>query len=206
LRESREGYDHLEALGCISPAPGEEKTMGNIIWIVIAVIVVAAVIAFVVSRSGARRVEADRAQAAEIREKAVEHDRRVREDEARATEADAKAQMARAEAQKRELEAERLAAEADSRSERAEAVRRERDEQLRLADLRDPDVETDEDGNRLDGRTDLDARTDRDGLDAPADHHGRDGGVDTLERDDAPTDGSDPTLDERAQSADPRRG
>ena len=79
--------------------------MGNIIWIVIAVIVVAAVIAFVVSRSGARRVEADRAQAAEIREKAVEHDRRLREDEAAATDADAKSQMARAEAQKRELEA-----------------------------------------------------------------------------------------------------
>ena len=64
--------------------------------------------------------------------------------------------MARAEAQKRELEAERLGTEADSRSERADAVRRERDEQLRLADLRDPDVETDQDGNRLDGRTRLD--------------------------------------------------
>ena len=176
--------------------------MGNIIWIVIAVVVVAAVIAFVVSRSGARRVEADRAQAAEIREKAVEHDRRLREDEARATEADAKAQMARAEAQKRELEAERLAAEADSRSERADAVRRERDEQLRLADLRDPDVETDQDGNRLDARPTRRST----GLDTPADHHGRDGGVDTLERDDAPADGSDLTVDERAGSAEPRRG
>ncbi len=130
----------------------------TIIWIIVAVVVVAAIIALVVSRSGARRVEAQRDQAAEIRDKAVEHDRRLREDEARATEADAEAQMARAEAQKRELEAERLAAEADSRSESAAAVRRERDEQLRLADLRDPDVETDDDGNRLDGSGTLDER------------------------------------------------
>ena len=124
--------------------------MDPIIWIVVAVVVVGAIIAFVMSRSGARRVEAERAQAAELREKAVEHDRRLRESEASATEASARSEMARAEAQKRELEAERLAAEADSRSESAEKVRRERDEQLRLADLRDPDVQTDKDGHRLD--------------------------------------------------------
>ena len=131
------------------------------------------------SRSGARRVEAERAQAAEIREKAVEHDRRLRESEASATEADAKAQMARAEAQKRELEAERLAAEAESRSESADAVRRERDEQLRLADLRDPDVQTDKDGNRLDG------------------------GADTLQRRDTLADGSDDSVDERVERVEP---
>jgi len=125
----------------------------TIIWILVAVVVVGAIVAFVVSRSGARRVGAERAKAAEIREKALGHDRRLREDEASAAEADARAQMARAEAQKRELEAERLAAEASRRSESAETVRRERDEQLRLADLRDPDVETDTDGNRLDQRT-----------------------------------------------------
>ena len=135
----------------------------------------AAIIAFVMSRSGARRVEAERAQAAEIREKAVEHDRRLRESEASATEASARSEMARAEAQKRELEAERLAAEADSRSESAEAVRRERDEQLRLADLRDPDVQTDKDGHRLDEGGDRDGQGSLEGRGDV-----RDGGVDTL--------------------------
>lgn len=48
------------------------------------------------------------------------------------------------------LEAERLAAEARERSDRASAIRAERDEQLRLANLRDPDVRTDEDGYRID--------------------------------------------------------
>jgi len=177
---------------------GEEKTMETIIWIVVAVIVVGAIIAFVMSRSGARRVEAERAQAAEIREKAVEHDRQLRESEASATEASARSEMARAEAQKRELEAERLAAEADSRSEKAEAVRQERDEQLRLADLRDPDVQTDKDGYRLeeggvsDGQGSLEGRGDV-----------RDGGVDTLQRHDTPADGSDETVVERVERVEP---
>ncbi len=143
----------------------EEKTMdtSTIIWIIVVVVVVAAVIAFVVSRSGARRHRAQRTEAAGIREKAIDHDRRLREHEASATEADARAQMARAEAQKRELEADRLAAEAETRSESADATRRERDEQLRLADLRDPDVRTDRGGNRLDPGGSHDRRDARDG-------------------------------------------
>lgn len=165
----------------------------TIVWIVVGVVVVAAVIAFVVSRSGARRVEAKRAQAAAIREKAIGHDRRLREDEASATEAEAKAQLARAEAQKHELEAERLAAEADSRSERADAVRRERDEQLRLADLRDPDVQTDEDGNRLDARGSAD----------PQDV--RDGGAGTLDARATSADGADESEQERTGAHEQRR-
>jgi hypothetical protein len=58
--------------------------------------------------------------------------------------------MARAEARKRDLEAERLATEAKDRSDSASAVRAQRDEHLRLADLRDPDVRTDDDGYRID--------------------------------------------------------
>lgn len=122
----------------------------TIIWIVVAVVVIGAIIAFLVSRSGTRREEASRAKAAEMREKAQEHDRRLRESEASAAEANARSEMARVEAQRRELEAERLATEAANRSEGASAVRRERDEQLRLADLRDPDVMTDKDGYRVD--------------------------------------------------------
>ena len=81
----------------------------TIIWIIVAVVVVGAIIAFLVSRSGTRREDASRAKAAEIREKAQEHDRRLRESEASAAEANAQSEMARVEAQKRELEAERLA-------------------------------------------------------------------------------------------------
>ena len=51
---------------------------------------------------------------------------------------------------KGELEAERLAAEAQSRTSHVESVRRERDEQMRLADLKDPDVRTDDEGYRID--------------------------------------------------------
>ena len=116
----------------------------TIVWIIVAIIVVGGIIAYVMSRSGARRAEVDRAKAAEIRESATEHDRQLREREATAAEMRARSEMARVEAQKRELEAERLAAEADHRSESADAVRRERDEKLRLADMRDPDVLTDD--------------------------------------------------------------
>jgi hypothetical protein len=123
---------------------------GTVIAIIVAIIIVGAIVAFVLSRSGARRTEADRAKAAEIREQADQHDRELREREASAAETKARAEMARVEAQKRELEAERLAAEADSRSESAAAVRQERDEQLRRADRRDPDVLTDKEGYRID--------------------------------------------------------
>ena len=123
---------------------------GTIIWIIVAIIIVGGIAAFVLSRSGARRTEADRAKAAEIREQANQHDRELREREASAAETKARAEMARVEAQKRELEAERLAAEADTRSESAAAVRQERDEQLRRADRRDPDVLTDKEGYRID--------------------------------------------------------
>ncbi|HSF98294.1 MAG TPA: hypothetical protein VLA55_06345 [Ornithinibacter sp.] len=122
----------------------------TIIWIVVAVLVVAAVVALLASRSGQRRAEAERARAAQIREEVQGYDRALREREASAAEARGRAEMARAEAAKHELEAERLAAEAGHRLEDAEAVRRERDEKLRMADRRDPDVRTDADGIRLD--------------------------------------------------------
>ena len=70
--------------------------------------------------------------------------------EASVTEAQARSDLARAEAQRQQLEAERLAAEAQSRTSSVESVRRERDEQLRLADLKDPDVRTDDEGYRID--------------------------------------------------------
>ena len=91
-------------------------------------------------------------QAEEIRHEAQEHDRQLREREARAEEAEAKARKARAEAEQRAAEAKRLEAEAERRGEHAETVRAERDEQLRRADARDPDVRTDNEGYRIDER------------------------------------------------------
>lgn len=126
--------------------------MTTTIWIVIAIVVVLAIVAFVVSRSRGQRVETHRAEAADLREEAAEHDRRLREQEAEATRARAQAQLAEADAQQQRLEAERLAERADHHSEGAAAVRSERDEQLRQADLRDPDVRTDDDGYRVDER------------------------------------------------------
>ena len=49
----------------------------TIVWIIVAVIVVGAIVAFVMSRSGARRAEAERVKATEIREEASQHDRRL---------------------------------------------------------------------------------------------------------------------------------
>lgn len=147
----------------------------TIVWIVVAVIVIGAVIAFLVTRSGARRTEAGRAKAAEIREQATEHDRRLREREASAAEAQARSDLARVEAQKRELEAERLAEEAESRAGRAASVRQERDEQLRVADRHDPDVRTDKEGFRVDehgNRLDEDDLSARGGLDRAGQPYG----------------------------------
>jgi FtsZ-interacting cell division protein ZipA len=120
----------------------------TILWIVIAIIVVLAVVLFLWRSRG--QEASHRAKAAEIRQTAAEHDLRLREQEAEATRTRAQAQAAETDAQQRQVEAERLAAEAEDRAKGAEAVRSERDEQLRLADLRDPDVRTDDDGNRLD--------------------------------------------------------
>jgi hypothetical protein len=125
-------------------------TTSTIIWIIVAVIVVIAIIGLVMSRSRGRRVEVQRAKAAEIRQEAAEHDQHLREREASATEAQAQSELARAEAQRRQVEAERLEAQARERSVDAESVRRERDERMRLADLHDPDVRTDKEGYRLD--------------------------------------------------------
>jgi len=179
-----------------------------IVWVIVLVVVLAAVAAFVLSRSGARRADAQRAKAAEIREKAGEHDQRLREDQASATEANARAEIARAEAQRRELEAERLAEEAQTRSQSADALRRERDEQLRLADLRDPDVSTDKDGYRIDERGN---RLPTDGVGTGGtrdggDEHGHAGdGIDGRDRRDAESDRGGSTLDRGAGSDDEHR-
>jgi hypothetical protein len=145
------GTSRMERLGAPC-APHQEDFMqaSTIVWIIVAIVVIAIIVVLVMRGSGTRRAEAERAKAAEIREAASQHDRELREREASAAEARAQAEMAKVEAQKRELDAERLAAEADDHSDSAAAIRQRRDEQARLADLRDPDVRTDDEGYRID--------------------------------------------------------
>src|SRR5688572_1694341 len=65
----------------------QECTMDSstIIWLVVALVALA-LLALLFSRSRARRADSQRAQAAEIRDEATEHDRRLREREADAQE------------------------------------------------------------------------------------------------------------------------
>ncbi|MDU0313935.1 hypothetical protein RKE38_09575 [Phycicoccus sp. M110.8] len=140
----------------------------TIIWIIVVVVVVAVAVALFARRSSARRVEAQRAEADSIREEAREHDRELRAREARAEETEAQAAAARAEADRKAAEAKRLEAEAERHGQGAEEVRAVRDDHLRRADERDPDVDTDEasrddTADGVGGRTEM---TDRDAMDA----------------------------------------
>lgn len=152
---------------------------GTIVLIVVVALVVIGIVALIVRQGGSRREEAERAKAEELREQATEHDRELREQEAEASEVRAEAELAQAEAEKQRLEAERLEHEASQRAAAAGGVRDEREQQLREADLHDPDVRTDDEGRRLDadehheahgdGRDDV-RRTD----DAPSEEPRRD--------------------------------
>ncbi|QGN57403.1 hypothetical protein [Nostocoides sp. HKS02] len=126
----------------------------TIVWIVLVIVLVAIVLAVAMRASRGRREEAHRAEAQQLREEAAGPDLELRRREAAADHAAAKAQQAKAEAEQYE-------AEAEARRQSAAGVRDERDDVLRRADARDPDVETDEDGRRindggLDDRTEVD--------------------------------------------------
>src|SRR5699024_8895811 len=112
------------------------------IWIVIGIIVLIVVIALVVALvrgSKGRRVERDRADAAQLRGEGAEQDRSVRTAEsdmqARAAVADRRA----AEAQRKEVEAERLREEAEADADDVARQQQERDDTLRAAEAKDPD-------------------------------------------------------------------
>lgn len=170
------------------------------IFIIIAVLVVVAVVVGVVlSRSGDRRAEAGRAKAAEIREDAAEQGRDLREREASAAEAKAKSELAAAQAQKQQVEAERLEDEARARTQSAGVVREEHDEKLREADQHDPDVRTDDDGNRLaegGDRSPGDSSRQAGSLDHTDDHREDQDGTTVQGRDDRPVRGEHMADDE----------
>jgi hypothetical protein len=141
--------------------------MKPIVWIIL-IVVVLAVIGPLVMMSRRRQLETRREEAADLRAEAEQHDRDHREREASAAEAQAQAEKARAEAEEQRARAVQLEAEAERRAEHATAARDERDEHLRRADERDPDVDVSDrgvtdggdatDGDRLDaGDTAVDA-------------------------------------------------
>jgi FtsZ-interacting cell division protein ZipA len=109
------------------------------VWIVIALVVVA-LLAVVAVMANRKKRERNRAQAAELREKALHESTDVQKREALARETEAKAAASRAEADRKAAEAERLEAEAHQRAQAAGQRREEHQERLRQADDLDPDV------------------------------------------------------------------
>ena len=107
---------------------------GQLVWIIVAIVVILAVLAVVLYFSRKRTLDQHREQAAELRQNAQENELGARESEARAMRAEADAKQA-------EVEAERLRSEARERAEEAETVRSRSDDQLREADALDPDTD-----------------------------------------------------------------
>ncbi len=111
---------------------------GQIIWILIALVVVAAVVALalaLVRRGNARRLELDRARSQELRDTAAQQEPELHEAQLRAREASLEADRARLEAE----QAQARAAEAERGAQMDEARHHD---QLREADRLDPDVDT----------------------------------------------------------------
>ncbi|ADU46906.1 hypothetical protein [Intrasporangium calvum] len=125
--------------------------MQTILWIVLALVVVALVIWLLVSSSRRRKLEArQRADAAALRARAEEQRSRVQVVEDRASVVGAIADDARAEAEAKAAEAARLERQAEHERAAAEAARHERETLVREADRLDPDVRTDDEGYRVD--------------------------------------------------------
>lgn len=147
------------------------------VWIILGIILLALLIGLVwylVGQSKQKQLERDRAEATEIRQQAADQEMLVRERQAAAAQTDAEARAARAEAERqaaeadqRNAEAERLEVQAQRRTDEYDQVSAQHDEQLRRADALDPDVRTDEHGNRLD-----DHRADRSHRDEDLDGDG----------------------------------
>src|SRR6478752_3285676 len=129
----------------------------TILWIVVAIVVIAVIIWLFVSAGRRREVEARRFEAGELRAKVEERLPEVQETEDRASVTAAMAADARAEAERKAAEAERQAAEARRLEEQAEAHRAAAESARvehagleREADRVDPDVPTDDEGYLVD--------------------------------------------------------
>ena len=131
----------------------------TILWIVVAIVVIAVIIWLFVSAGRRREVEARRFEAGELRAKVEERLPEVQDTEDRASVTAAMAADARAEAERKAAEAERgrrgrgaaaLEEQAEAHRASAEAARVEHAGLEREADRVDPDVATDDEGYRVD--------------------------------------------------------
>jgi FtsZ-interacting cell division protein ZipA len=114
----------------------------TIIWIVVAIVVLAIVVWFLLRRSRAmkeKRLQHQRDEATELRRTAESERIEVQEREASAAKVDAEARLAQAEADRKAAEAARLQQEAQERSEQVGERRTHVEDRLRRADEVDPD-------------------------------------------------------------------
>jgi uncharacterized protein HemX len=107
---------------------------GQLVWIIVAIVILLALLAVVLYFGRKRTLDAQRNQAAELRQKAEEERLGARESEAKAVRAEADAKQA-------EVDAERLRREARERAEEAETGRSRSDDQVREANSLDPDTD-----------------------------------------------------------------
>lgn len=106
--------------------------------------------------SGKRREKAEqrnREEAAALRQQAQGRQQQVAQQQADAASANAEAERARAQAEQQAQEARRRQETAAAAEQQAQAARQAQERQLREADRLDPDVRTDDAGNRLDDAT-----------------------------------------------------
>ncbi len=125
-------------------------TMKLVLWIAVALVVIALIVWFFVASSRRRQLELQRADAAGLRAQVQERLPEVQDAQDRASVTGQIAQEARAEAEAKAAEAARLESQAQEHRARAESAQREREALEREADRVDPDVPTDEQGHRLD--------------------------------------------------------
>jgi len=126
----------------------------TLLWIVVAIIVIAVIIWLFVSARRNRQVEAQRQEAAALRAHAEERLAKVQRYGDRASVTQSMATQARAEAEQKAAEARRLEQAGAMHQATAEAARQEHELLGRRADRIDPDVRTDDEGFRLDERAD----------------------------------------------------
>jgi hypothetical protein len=132
------------------------------IWLIVAIVVVAAGAAFVIAATRGRKSRRE-AKADTLRKDALERAELLSQRENKAAEMDANARAARAEADAKAAEAERLAMTAERQSAATSEERAAVDEQLQKADEIDPRVETRSgtDDTTIDDRNEAHAESER---------------------------------------------
>ncbi|MCG8655279.1 hypothetical protein [Yimella sp. NH-Cas1] len=163
----------------------------RILWIIIAAVVVLAIIALVAMMNNKKKKERQREEAAQLRDNAAAQEMQLKEREREADLAAREAGQRREQADRAAAQARKAEQAASAKVNDAQSVRDDYDEKQRQADLLDPDVETDKDGNRLDGSR-------------PGGHDDSDSGMDLRDRDNDGDRFGDHDADRRA--ADQRDG